>query len=205
MPALKWSDAAMNACVDHVGDLGPKGERGHVGTDGSTFKDRLKRYADFGRGAENLHFGADTDATGVIMGLFIDDGVPSRGHRTHLFGDFESVGGKTGAHETHLKQMVCLDYLTVMGAPGSPSGSGSGSGSGSSSSPSSDKYADQYAKFRAKKLPPPPVEDYARMQSHVHHRRAGDTATKTVTWTFTLRNGKEEVYSKVIEETFGPK
>jgi len=76
----------MKAARDHVKDMGPSGATGHDGTDGSSPWDRIKRYTEFeaNGGSENVSYGTD-DPRGVIIQLAIDDGVPSRGHRTNIF------------------------------------------------------------------------------------------------------------------------
>ena len=72
------------ACVDQVKDTGSKGVTGHNGTDGSTPFTRMKKYGSYGGTAgENISYGK-TDANAIILQLYIDDGVPSRGHRTNL-------------------------------------------------------------------------------------------------------------------------
>ena len=48
---------------------------------------------------ENCSYGKET-AVGIVMQLFIDDGVPSRGHRTNLMNaDFREVGIFAGPHK----------------------------------------------------------------------------------------------------------
>ena len=99
LKALGWSDGIAKACQDHVKDNGPRGLVGHDGSDGSTFWQRMERYGNIGgRWAENCSYGKSTGLD-VVMQLFIDDGVPSRGHRTNLFNAEVAVTGNfSGPH-----------------------------------------------------------------------------------------------------------
>jgi hypothetical protein len=44
MPALEWHDGLASAAQDLASDLGPSGDVGHVGSDGSQMWDRVERY-----------------------------------------------------------------------------------------------------------------------------------------------------------------
>ena len=66
-------------------DTGPGGVTGHTGTDGSQPKDRCERYVKVeGMSGENIDYGEKSPEM-VIIALAIDDGVPSRGHRSNIF------------------------------------------------------------------------------------------------------------------------
>ena len=108
--SLDWSDALRKAARDHVNDMGPTGKTGHTGTDGSDPFTRMKRYTALkGQSGENIQYGVN-DPEKAIEALIIDDGVPSRGHRTGIFNDaFKSVGIYTGDHKVYRVQTV-LDY-----------------------------------------------------------------------------------------------
>ena len=97
----------MAASRDHVLDTGPSGLTGHDGTDGSSPSDRCKKYVKLeGSSGENIDYG-DKGPQDVIIALMIDDGVPSRGHRTNIFNKaFKKMSCFTGDHKTYGKQTV---------------------------------------------------------------------------------------------------
>ncbi|ACF11756.1 SCP-like extracellular [Chlorobaculum parvum NCIB 8327] len=99
MRPLLPSKGLTLAARDLVQDQGLTRTTGHTGNDGSSMSDRIERYGQWdGCIAENLAYGFD-DARQVIVGLLIDDGVLSRGHRKNMLnGTFSYVGVKIGPH-----------------------------------------------------------------------------------------------------------
>mmetsp|Transcript_26075 Transcript_26075/g.46308 ORF Transcript_26075/g.46308 Transcript_26075/m.46308 type:complete len:290 (-) Transcript_26075:5314-6183(-) len=110
LPILEWRDGPAKSSKAHCNDLGPKGKTGHDGTDGSTPFDRMKRFGEWkGGAAENIAFGP-SDPTNIIINLFVDDDVPSRGHRTNiLHPDFRVCGIALGKHKVY-GTMCVLNY-----------------------------------------------------------------------------------------------
>ena len=90
--------------------MGEEGLTGHTGTDGSTPYSRMDRYGSWNRwAAENISYGSST-AVDVVMQLFVDDGVRSRGHRNNIFSRHGKVtGGYSGSHEKY-SYMTCITY-----------------------------------------------------------------------------------------------
>ena len=98
------------ACQDHIDDTGILGIIGHTGDDGSSPYDRMKRYGQWGIwAAENISYRSDT-AEDIVMQLYIDDGVASRGHRHNLMDEKAAVTGvATGEHSIY-DIMACITY-----------------------------------------------------------------------------------------------
>jgi uncharacterized protein YkwD len=98
---MAWDDALWFATYDHCQDTGYNGLIGHTGNDGSDFSQRMHRYGvTEGGSAENISYG-NSDAMEIVMQLFIDDGVASRGHRTNMVGNFREVAVSTCCHESY--------------------------------------------------------------------------------------------------------
>jgi hypothetical protein len=97
---LRVSEGLHASALDHVLDQGPTGQTGHVGADGSTFQERIRRH---GRAesqiGEVINYGEETPRMTVIQ-LVIDDGVPDRGHRKNIFDPaFKVAGAAIGFHK----------------------------------------------------------------------------------------------------------
>lgn len=102
LPSLRISNGMSLAAGDHVKELGPVGKLGHKGLTGSWPTDRANRYGVWnGALGEAIYYGRD-DAREIVMALIIDDGVPSRGHRHHIFdAAFGIMGVACGSHAAH--------------------------------------------------------------------------------------------------------
>ena len=106
---IEMNDNLSKATTDHVNDIGPKGETGHEGTDGSSPSDRVERYCVWEGGVcENIDFGSKTGLD-VILSLLIDDGVSSRGHRKNLFNEkIKYAGVACGTHTEYEVVSNCV-------------------------------------------------------------------------------------------------
>lgn len=86
LPALLHSDVLARAAKDLAEDQSRTGRLGHTGSDGSSTDTRVRRYGSWsGTLTENIAYQPDAATRPIIVGLIVDDGVPSRGHRTNIF------------------------------------------------------------------------------------------------------------------------
>ena len=97
--ALSPELGLSRAAKDHADDQGRTGQTGHTGSDGSDFISRIQRY---GGGylsvGENIAYGDDV-ARDIVIRLLIDDGLPSRGHRTNIMNpQYTKTGIAVGSH-----------------------------------------------------------------------------------------------------------
>ena len=87
------------AADDLVKEQGPRGGRGHVSLDGSQPWTRMQRHATGLTGFGEANTYGPTDARSVVIGLLVDDGVPSRGRRQNLLNPvFKYAGVGCGRH-----------------------------------------------------------------------------------------------------------
>lgn len=121
LDALKWSDGLALAAQDHCNDRGSRGGLGHDGSDGSTPDSRIRRYVvPKSMTGENLAYGR-MRADEFILQLYIDDGVPDRGHRKNLVHTgFTHIGVAHCPHIGHRNdfgEMVSISYANFAGEP----------------------------------------------------------------------------------------
>jgi uncharacterized protein YkwD len=102
LPPLIPSEGMSLGARDHVKDQASSGTGQHTGSDGSQPSNRVNRYGIWEKSiGENISFGSD-QARDIMMGLIIDDGVPSRGHRKNIFHpDFRVIGVACSPHPTY--------------------------------------------------------------------------------------------------------
>jgi len=113
MDTMASASGLSRAADDHVRDQGPTGQRGHDGTDGSSFAERVTRYGVWDGGlGENIYYGQGS-AREVVLQLLVDDGIPSRSHRkTMLNPTFRTAGVACGAHKIY-RQMCVIEYAVI--------------------------------------------------------------------------------------------
>ncbi len=108
VPAVSVSRGMSRGARDHVHDQARTGATGHAGRDGSEAADRVARYGAWRESlSENIAYGPPT-AREVVIGLIVDDGVASRGHRTNLFDPSIRVVGISCGDHTRFRRMCVI-------------------------------------------------------------------------------------------------
>lgn len=101
-------DFSLSSCIplrlsseDHAFDVGSLGATSHTGSDGSSTRERIERYALWQvKCSEVIWYGRIDDrnsaaqiAEEIIDDLIVDDGVPDRGHRQAIFDPVLKIAG----------------------------------------------------------------------------------------------------------------
>lgn len=95
---LTFDSALVRAAIDHLRDTERHALIGHIGSDGSTPLDRVKRYGNQTTIGECITYGQQT-APMILAAFLVDEGTPNRGHRINILGPtYTSVGIATGTH-----------------------------------------------------------------------------------------------------------
>lgn len=70
----------------------------------------MDRYGTWGQSAaENISYGSNT-GIGIVMQLFVDDGVDGRGHRVNLMAESNQVSGVASGAHSEYRDMTCITY-----------------------------------------------------------------------------------------------
>jgi uncharacterized protein YkwD len=112
--ALSLNPLLNRSAGDQAQDQAQTGRIGHVGSNGSTFTQRISREGSWqGEAAEAISYGM-VSAADVVRQLIIDDGVADRGHRDTLFDPvLRNVGAGCAPHETY-REVCVLDFTTAI-------------------------------------------------------------------------------------------
>ena len=107
---LTPSKRLSRAAKDHAQDQSKTGGVGHSGRDGKGPYDRIKRYGgNYKLIGENIAYGPN-NAREIIVGLLIDDGVSSRGHRDNIMHkEYNQAGAATAPHNQY-GVMCVIEY-----------------------------------------------------------------------------------------------
>lgn len=116
--ALAPTAGLAAAAAEHAADEGAHGAFDHVGADGSSAGDRMRRHGVWsGIFAEEMSLG-ETSADGVVRQLIVDSGDPARRHRRDLLDPLlRRAGVGCAPHRLHV--MICV--IDIAAAPPPPS------------------------------------------------------------------------------------
>lgn len=99
LPPFALNAGLTLAAEDHAIDMAQTGIFGHNSSNGMSFSDRIAKRCGQAYGSSGENIGSEFKVEGrnhalqTVMGLIIDDGVSSRGHRKNIFSkDFKYVG-----------------------------------------------------------------------------------------------------------------
>jgi len=105
------------AAVDHQVEQRDTGTVGHVGPDGSTPSERVRRRGGNVYVGEVIAYGS-TDPADIVRQLVVDDGVADRGHRRLLFDPaLRYAGVSCGSHPVYRYMCVVTLGRTPDGQP----------------------------------------------------------------------------------------
>lgn len=107
--ALSWHNTLAVIAKQHVGEIGAAGLYSHQLKDGNKPTDKaLKEMPDkISAAAESIKFNSE-NALSTVIDFIIDDGVPTRGNRNNLFGDYDLMGCFTGHHKVSVNMTTFL-------------------------------------------------------------------------------------------------
>lgn len=125
--------------------------------------DRLAKYGQFVTTAgENIAYGSN-DGKDIVLQLFIDDGVASRGHRTNIMKpEFKVIGSWSAGHQTYQHETVVNyaggftsngQYAVIQKIDCTPASSSSSSTSGTTSSTNGTSSTDSSSNTTAPAAP----------------------------------------------------
>ncbi len=107
--ALYPSQPLSRAAKAHARDSAMTGIVGHDSSDGTRFVNRLQAYTNASSFGENISYGISAPLE-IVMGLLVDDGVSSRGHRENIMSpSFTHCGVGIDTHPTY-RSICVIDY-----------------------------------------------------------------------------------------------
>jgi uncharacterized protein YkwD len=111
---LRVNAGLTAVALDHATAQGREGGFGHVGSDGASLGDRLRRRGVWASlAAEDISYGYRTPQD-VVRQLIVDSGVPGRGHRANIFGSaYQAVGVGCGGHPVY-GAMCVIDFAGAL-------------------------------------------------------------------------------------------
>ena len=105
------------AAADHQAEQRLTGDVGHVGPDGSSPADRVRRRGGDGYVGELITYGT-TDPADIVRQLAVDDGVADRGHRQLMYDrSLRYAGVACGPHPVYRYMCVVTVGRTPDGQP----------------------------------------------------------------------------------------
>ena len=109
VPPLQPSQVLHQSATAHAQDSSRTGIVGHDSSDGTSFENRLRSYSRANNIGENISYGL-SNPLDIVVGLMVDDGVSSRGHRENIMrSTFTHAGVGIATHPTY-RSLCVIDY-----------------------------------------------------------------------------------------------
>lgn len=131
---FKLNQGLTLAADDHAVDMAQHNFFGHNSSNGQSFSKRIEKRCGQAFGSSGENIGSDFKVAGrnhalqTVMGLIIDDGVPSRGHRKNIFSsDFTNVGCSSRVQGDKIITVIDFHSADLSTANSSSNGSNAGS------------------------------------------------------------------------------
>ncbi len=102
LPEIEWNECLEKAAREHLNDIGPKGILSHIGSNKSSYNERIEKQCKWGGSIfEAIAYGPRESARDIVISWIVDDGVQKRVHRINLFqADHVYAGIAHGKHKT---------------------------------------------------------------------------------------------------------
>lgn len=108
LPPLMPEKGLYLAALEHVYTQGATKETGHIGTNGESPFDRIKKHGTYKKAAENISYGYN-NAREIVISLLIDDNVPDRSHRKIILNNsYSQTAVAFGSHKAYKNMAVIL-------------------------------------------------------------------------------------------------
>ena len=118
LPALNVSEGLVLAARDHARDQAKQQHASHMGSDGSSFIERISRYLqNVDSAGESITVGGVPLATEAVEKSLIDDGVKNRAHRLELLSKDFSLIGVACEPQTRYGFLCVVDFASPVGRP----------------------------------------------------------------------------------------
>ena len=137
----------------------------------------------------------------ITLGLIIDDGVPSRGHRENIYNpDFNHIGVGHGPHKGW-DLITTMDFAGGVGPKGSAPSSGSKAVSSSGGSGGIDMKAEM-EKFMKEPYDFDMGDGVKSYSDSINCETSGNTAKRTITRKIEYFDGRKKTCTKTQTRTF---
>jgi hypothetical protein len=117
-PALRMSEGLALAARDLARDQARQQHVSHIGSDGSTFIERITRYVqNVDSAGESITVGGVPFASEIVQKSLIDDGIKSRSHRLDLLSKDFGLIGVACEPQAQYGFLCVMEFVSQVGRP----------------------------------------------------------------------------------------